>query len=401
MPSTEMLMAEVDFAHDDVPDLHQRLEELRRHGPVVPVRYHGERVWLILDHAPLKQVFEDYDHFDPARGYSLIAEPSQGRTIQTMSGEEHRISRGLVTPPFLPMRVRGLIEEIMEPIANELLDRIEGRDEVDLVTAFTRPYPFLIITRLLGIPMDDEEKLLGWALKLIDFPWDPEGSVKAKRDFDAYMQRILDARRREPTGDFISMLVQAEYEGERLSDERVLSFLGLLFPAGSDTSYKNAGSLFACVLADPALRQRALRSDKDRELIVTEALRWQPPTALLPRMASADIELGGVRIRAGDWTLFGITAANADPKVYPDPRRFDPDRDNRDILTFGRSKHFCLGMHLARRELETALRIVLERFPDMRIKPGAEVEFVGAVLRGPRELIVQPHGEHAERRQCA
>jgi cytochrome P450 len=392
MDGTPVLMPDLDFAHDEALDLHDRLATLRQHGPVVPVRYHGDRVWLILDHALLKQAFEDYAHFDPARGYSIIAEPSQGRTIQTMTGDEHRISRILVAPPFMPARIRAMIEPLMAPIANELLDRIAGESEVDFVPAFTRPYPFLVITRLLGIPVDDEAQLLEWAVKLIDFPWDPEGAVKAKDDFYAYMQRVIDVRRAAPRDDFISMLVQAEYEGERLSDERILSFLGLLFPAGSDTSYKNAGSLFACVLSDPALRERALQSDRDREQIVTEALRWQPPTALLPRMASADVELGGVSIRQGDWTLFGITAANSDPAVFPDPRRFDPDRDNRDILTFGRSSHFCLGTHLARRELETALRVVLERFPRMRLKPGAPVEFVGAVLRGPRALIVEPNG---------
>src|SRR5262249_29424639 len=147
----------------------------------------------------------------------------------------------------------------------------------------------------------------------------------------------------------------AEYEGQTLSDERILAFLGLLFPAGSDTAYKNGSSLFARLLDDPALCALARGSDKDRESIVAEGLRWQPPIAFLPRRASADVEFGGAHITEGDWMLFGITAANNDPKVFPEPRRFDPARDNRELLTFGRSSHFCLGMHVARRELETAL----------------------------------------------
>ena len=113
---------------------------------------------------------------------------------------------------------------------------------------------------------------------------------------------------------------------------------------------------------------------------------------MLPRMATGDIKLGGAHIKKGDWVLFGITAANRDPKVFPDAHRFDPGRDNRELITFGRGVHFCLGMHLARRELETALRVVFERFPDIRLKPGAKVEYVGGVLRGPRELWVQPYG---------
>ena len=129
-----------------------------------------------------------------------------------------------------------------------------------------------------------------------------------------------------------------------------------------------------------------------REKIVAEGLRWQAPTALLPRMSTGDTMLGGVHIKKGEWLLFGITAANSDPKVFPEPRKFDPSRDNRALISFGRGPHFCLGMHLARRELETALRVVLERYPDIRLTPGKTVEYVGGVLRGPRELWVQPYG---------
>ncbi|WP_380872067.1 hypothetical protein ACFB49_30130 [Sphingomonas sp. DBB INV C78] len=393
MNAVTPLMPDIDFAHDEVPNLHELIAELRSHGPVVPVRYHGSPVWLIMDHALLKAAFEDYEHFDATEGYKQISEPSQGKTLQTMAGDEHRVNRGLVNPLFMPVKVRAYVEALMEPIANELCDQMEGQSEVDFVAAFARPYPFLIITRLLGIPVDDEARFLQWALKMVDFPWDPEGSIRAKADFDAYMQGFIDDRRRNPNGDFVSLLAGAEYEGQRLSDERILAFLGLLFPAGSDTAYKNGSSLFAHLLADPELCAMARGSDKDREAIVAEGLRWQPPVAFLPRRASADVECGGVRIAEGDWTLFGITAANSDPKVFPDPRRFDPTRDNRELLTFGRSSHFCLGMHVARRELETALRVVFQRFPNIRLKPGQTIDYVGAVFRGPRAVIVQPYGE--------
>jgi cytochrome P450 len=392
MTAAAPLMPEIDFAHDDVPNLHALIEELRGHGPVAPVRYHGAPVWMIMDYALLKQAFEDYDHFDAAEGYRQIAGPSMGKTLQTLTGEEHRVSRILVNPPFSPGRVRAYIEALMAPVAHELLDRIEGRREVEFISAFARPYPFLVITRLLGIPVHDEALLLNWALKMIDFPWDPEGAVAAKRDFDAYMQVVVDERRRHPANDLISMLAAAHQDGQRLSDQEIFDFLGLLFPAGSDTAYKNGSSLFAHLLGDPDLIAMARRSDQDRQAIVAEGLRWQPPVALLPRRASADVRFGGVDIAEGDWTLFAITAANNDPKVFLEPRRFDPTRDNRELLTFGRSSHFCLGAHVARRELETALRVVFERFPDMRLKPGQTIEFIGGVLRGPREVIVQPYG---------
>ena len=220
------LLPHIDFAHDDVPNLHELIEQLRPHGPIVPVKYHGAPVWLLLDHAVVKAAFDDYVHFNAAEGYKLIAEPSMGKTLQTMSGEEHRINRALVNPLFTPAKVRAYVEGLMEPIAHELCDRMEGKAEIDFVAAFARPYPFLVITRLLGLPVEGEDQFLQWALKMVDFPWDPEGSIRAKAEFEAYMQTIIDDRRVNPNGDFISMLATAEYEGARLSDERILGFVG-------------------------------------------------------------------------------------------------------------------------------------------------------------------------------
>lgn len=393
MNAVTPLLPEIDFAYDELTNLHELIEQLRPHGPVVPVKYLGGPVWLILGHKELDQAFNDLTNFDPADGYMEISAPSMGRTIQTMSGDKHRISRAQVSAPFLPAKVRSYVEPLIEPIAHELLDRIEGQREVNFVPGFTRPYPFTVITRLLGIPVSDEALLLEWAVKLIDFPWDPDGAVKAKLEFDAYMQNLLNERRRKPGDDFVSSLVTARFEGRSLEDEEILSFFRLLFPAGSDTTYLNAGSMFACVLGDSVLRDQARRSDRDREAIAAEALRWQPPTALLPRKATGSVTLGGAPIKRGDWCLFGITAANSDPNVFPNPRTFDPSRDNRALISFGRGVHFCLGMHLARRELETALRVVFSRFPHMRLKPNTKVEFIGGPLRGPRDLWVQPYGE--------
>lgn len=392
MPATAPLMPHIDFAYDELPNLHEILEELRAHGPVVSVKNHGSPTWLILDHAELNRAFTDNVHFDPSEGYLASTEIPMGRNLLALTGEEHRVTRAMVAPSFLPAKSRTYIESLIEPVAHELLDRIGGKDEVEFVGAFTRLFPFSIITRLLSIPVTDENLFLEWAVKLIDYPWDPEGSLRAKAGFDAYMVDIIEERRRRPADDFVTMLTQAEFQGEKLDNERILSLFRILFPAGSDTTYKAGGSLFACVLADPELRAMALKGDAERAAIVTEGLRWQPPTCLLPRMACADVELGGVQISRGDWILFGITPANSDPKVFPDPRRFDPLRDNRELISFGRGTHFCVGMHLARRELETALRVVLQRFPDIRLTPGKKVEFVSAVLRGPRELWVQPYG---------
>lgn len=391
MITAPSLMPDTDFAYDALPDLHQRLDELRATGPVVPVTYHGQTVWLITRYQELKQAFADEEHFASKAAYTVHSEPSMGKTLQTMSGQQHRVNRTLVSKPFFPRQIRDAVEAVIAPIADELLDRLNGREEVDLVEAFTHPYPFTVIARMLGIPVHDEGKLLDWAQKLIDYPWDPEGALRARREFAEYMQPILDERRERPGADVISLLATAEFEGQRLSDEEIYSFLRLLFPAGSDTTYKVAGSLFYAILSDPAVRERAMVSNAAREAIVQEALRWQPPTALLPRRCSKDTELAGVAIAEGDWVLFGITSAHRDREVFDEPDRFDPERTEKN-LAFGHGEHFCLGSHLARRELETAIERVFNRFPNMRLCPEKPVRFSGAVLRGTTELWVRPYG---------
>jgi cytochrome P450 len=385
------LMPDTDFAYDELPDLHERLDKLRALGPVVPVTYHGQTTWLITRYQELKQAFADEEHFASKAAYTVHSEPSMGKTLQTMSGQQHRVNRALVSKPFFPKQIRDAVEAVIAPIADELLDRLNDCAEVDLVAAFTRPYPFSVIARMLGIPVHDEGKLLEWALKLIDYPWDPEGALRARSEFADYMQPILDERRERPGEDVISLLATAEFESQRLSDEEIYSFLRLLFPAGSDTTYKVAGSLFYAILSDPAVREQAMAGAAAREAIVQEALRWQPPTALLPRRCSKDTELGGVAIAAGDWVLFGITSAHRDPEVFSNPDCFDPARTEKN-LAFGHGEHFCLGSHLARRELETAIERVFTRFPNMRLCADKPVRFSGAVLRGTPELWVRPLG---------
>jgi cytochrome P450 len=394
MNARAALRPDIDFGFDEVTNLYDVLDELRQHGSVVPVNYIGSPAWLVVGHAEVNQVFIDEANFPAAEGYLELAAPSMGRTVNVMTGPELRTHRAALTPPFLPPKVRSYIEPLIEPIAHELMDAIEGQTEVDLVDAFTRPYPFRVITRLLGIPVSDEELLLKWAVGIVSFPWDPEGALQTKREFDAYMLNIMEQRRRNPGDDFISSMVAAQKEGKFQSDEEILSFLRILYPAGSDTTYKASGSLFASVLSDPKLIAMAKGSYEERQAVVLESLRLRPPTVFIPRKAAADAHVGGVDIKKGDWMILAISGANRDSKVFPDPHTFDPTRKSAgDMITFGRGVHFCLGLHLARREMETALRVVFTRFPDMRLKPGSEIEFfTDGIQRGPRELRVQPLG---------
>lgn len=379
-------MSELDFAHAPLPDLHAVLDTLRAHGPVVPVRYHGQITWLILAYAELAAAFADDETFPSKTIYERHSLPVMGKTIQCMAGDEHRRNRALVSHAFRPTLMRRAVETLLEPLADELIDRFVARGEADLVAEFAQRFPFLAITRLLGIPVADEDRLIEWAQKLIEFPWDPEGALRGSREFTHYLQALVAERRARPGDDLVSELANLELNGERLADEEIFSFFRLLFPAGSDTTYKNLGSLLALVLSRPDVAELARASADAIPAIVDEGLRYEPPVALLPRACGKDVHWAGVQLAAGAPLLYGIAAANRDPTVFPDPHRFDPTRKANRHLTFGHGLHFCLGSHLARRELEVALSALLRRLPGLTLAEPEPPPIVGAVIRGPAHV---------------
>ena len=138
MNPVSVLLPDVDFAYDELPNLHEVIDQLRPHGPVVPVQYHGGPAWMINTYEELKQAFSDEEHFECATAYKIHSEPSMGKTIQTMAGNEHRVNRALVSNPFFPKQVRALIESLMEPEANSIMDGLEGQPQVELIQAYTR-----------------------------------------------------------------------------------------------------------------------------------------------------------------------------------------------------------------------------------------------------------------------
>ncbi len=325
---------EIDFATAPAPDLHAVLAQMREEGPVVSGRLHGQPAWVITRHAELRAAFKDEAHFHSA----TIQEPLVGQTMQSMTGKHHRHNRGLISFAFIPSAIAEMADSLVEPLAHELLDEIEGEREFDLISRFTRRFPAAVITRMLGIPVHDEKQFLDWAIRLFQFPWDPTGARLAWQNFTEYLKPILKERREAPADDLLSVLISAELEGQHLSDAEILSFLGILYPAGSDTAYKSMGSMMYGVLTHPDVRDEALADPAARSRIAEEAMRWEPPVALLPRRASLDCEIGGVTIRSGSQVIFAITSANRDPRVFEDPDAFDPSRPRlKESLAFGSS----------------------------------------------------------------
>jgi cytochrome P450 len=389
---TDTLDTEIDFLLDDLPDLAGTLRELRSERGWLWGKAFGEPALLLLSHELVQAAFMAEDVFPSADFYEQVVTDVLGRNLQCMRGDEHKRNRALVSPAFRQRLMPGLIAPLLEPVAHELIDRFEARGEADLVADFTKRYPFIVINRLLGLPEHSEEEVRRWALTMLDIQQEHSAAMKASQEFIAFVDPILQGRRTDPGADLLSTLATTEVEGERLTDEEIFNFLRLLFPAGADTTYLGLGNTLHSLLTHPD--QLALvRSDPGEHCrwAAEEGIRLDPPTSWIPRRNPADVVWHGIEVPAGASIMLGVMSANRDPAAYDDPDEFRVDRRPGLVTTFGFGNHFCLGAHLARTELQTALEVILTRLPNLRLRTTEGVRITGTIhhlLRGPTALPV-------------
>ena len=276
-----------------------------------------------------------------------------------------------------------------------MIDAFVDRGSADLVAEFTHRYSLLIISRLLGIPVDDEAKVYSWAQAMIHYVFDPDWAIRSAREFTEYVAPLLAERRREPTDDLISMLVTADTEdGQSLTDQEIHTFLRMLFPLGADTTMLALGNTLSALLNHPD-QLGLLRCDVEKYVqpAVWEGLRWEPAVGLLPRACPEAVSWRGIDIPALTPMIFAINAAHRDPAVYDRPDEFDITRNVMPTVSFGQGPHSCIGNWLANAELVAALTSLVRRLPNLALDPAqaatsAVTSQVGTTLRGPDALHV-------------
>lgn len=382
---------EIDFALDDLPgrELHDALAGFRSRGPVVRTKFVGMPAWIIADYQALASAFRDSEVFPPHRTYEIGIEGVVGRTFISMEGREHLTFRKLAMPAFRSRAVEQYERDGLAELAHELVDRLEKVSAPDLVADFAARFPYLVITRVLGLPRTREDEFHDWAHALLRFRDDAARAKAAEAELTSVLAPIVESRRSEPLGDVISELVQAEADGRRLTDEEIHAHVRLLFPTGGETTHGTLGNLLFAVLTEPGVWDQLVAQPSRVEAAVDEILRWESSIAVLPRMtASQPVSFCGTELPADEWVLFGIAGANRDPRVFPDPDRFDLDRSVGEALTFGPGVKSCPGMHLARKNLTVALQVLVERLPGLRLLERESALPRRAVLRSPDELRV-------------
>ncbi len=315
--------------------------------------------------------------------------PFMGEIMLGLDGDEHRSYRALVAHAFRRSSLDRWLAELIEPILDELLDEIAKKGSCDLVAELTSKYPVQVICGIVGVPREDHEQFNAWADQINHGPLDPDSGRAASEAMAEYLEPLVDARRSEPTGDLLSELVHAEIDGRQLTEGRLYGFLRLLLPAGAETTFREFGNCLVALLIQPEVLARVR---DDRSLIasvIEETLRHESSVNMVSRIATTDTEIDGCPIPAGAPVTVLNGSAGRDADRWQDPDRWDIDRDPIPHLAFGTGAHQCLGMHLARLELEVGLNGVLDRLPGLRLDPNYPPPLVsGYAFRGPSEIHV-------------
>lgn len=370
-----------------VPDPYPVYRRLRHEQPVILVHGLLGEDHLVTRYDDVVRMLKDPDTFS-SRGNARTIGIVMGRTILEMEGIEHVRHRKLVTPFLSTNALRSGLENTVQEIADRMIDEFAGAGQADLVAQFTFTFPIRVITRIIGIPMDDYASFHRWAIDLLSVGDDPPRGFAASQRIVDYLRPVLEERKRQPQSDLLSALVHAEIEGQRLNDDEVLSFLRLLVPAGAETTYRLIGSLLFALLTHPEDLDAARRDPAALDLAIEETLRWESPVQYVTRETTRDVTVAGIDIPAGALVSACIGSANRDETHYPEPDRFLLRRNPEDHVAFGLGQHFCAGSFLARAEARIAVGTLLARLPDLRLDTTWDSEVQGLAFRSPNRLPV-------------
>ena len=366
--------------------------DLRRHYPVA----HTDRrrgAYLPTRYDDIAAVAYDTERFS-SRDVGVLPSPPGASLLVappiTSDPPFHTEARRLLLPYFSPKSVERLQIKTHD-ITTSLLDALEGRGAADAAGDYAQHIPVRVIAHMLGIPESDEALFTTWAVRILqDAATDPEIGRVATREILAYFGEQVRQRREEPSGDLISALLEAGLDGAPLTEKHILGTCFLLLLAGIDTTWSSIGSSLWHLATHPADRERLVADPSLIPMATEEFLRAYSPVTM-GRVATADTEIAGVPVKAGERVLLAFPAGNRDPEHFDRPDEVIIDRAQNRHFAFGIGVHRCLGSNLARMELQVAIGDWLARFPDFTIKPGTEVRWGGQQIRGPREVPVLLH----------
>lgn len=348
----------------------------------------GQPIFAAYTFDAVKAVFTDNKTFS-TRCYEAIVRPLQGPTILELDEPEHQVYRKLHEYAFARPSMRRWEAELVVPLVERTISRLQNVKRADLVAEVFMPIPVRVIAALLGLPEADVPEFHRLGIDLLGFRADMDRALQASAQLREYFVGILADRRREPRDDMVTVLAEAEVDGVRLSDEQIFGFLRNLLPAGAETTSRSTASL-AFGLLTHTDQLDAVRADRSlMPQAIEEGIRWETPLLNFIRETTCDTELGGVKIPAGATMAVNLGSANHDETRWNDPERFDIFRERKPHIGFGHGTHVCIGMHLARLESTIIFNTLFDRLPGLRLDPDAPDPYIaGMYFRSPPRLQV-------------
>jgi cytochrome P450 len=341
--------------------------------------------WSLTRPDDIHEVSRDWETYSSATGVTAITDAIMSVDLVRamfigMDPPMHDRLKNLFQRGFTPKRIAEHEERIRE-ITTKVLDSIEGRETCDLVFDVAQPVVSRVIGSFMGLPEEDDEawaRIMNTIMAAGDPDLNPEGpEAVMEHDVPEMFERcaqLIAERRERPTDDLTSVLVHAEVDGERLTDQEIVMGFFLLMAAGNDSTKATYCSGMRALLEHPDERQKVLDDPSLVPSVVEESLRMFPAFSHFRRTATRDTEIGGCPVHKGDKVVMWYVASNRDPSRYAEPDRFDAAR-NPEHQAFGAGgRHFCLGTALARLELRILFEETLKRFPDM--EPAGEPHHV-------------------------
>jgi cytochrome P450 len=301
--------------------------------------------------------------FDLTEKYSLLA----------LEPPAHTRLRALVNRAFVSRNVEQLRGRI-ERLANEMIDGVEADGEVELIKAFAAPIPAVVIAEMIGLPAEMAPQLLNWSNRMVQMYMygvtreTERDANQASIDFMDYLRRVIAERRRAPKEDLLTHMLTADpLDGEKLSEDEVISTSILLLNAGHEATVHTTGNAVKTILESGLDPEALFAGEAQTAATVEECLRFDAPLHMFTRYALSDTEYDGIPLKKGEVIGLLLGAANRDPLRFADAGRFDPFRTDGANVSFGAGIHFCIGAPLARIELQVALSTLFRRLPGLRL----------------------------------
>lgn len=353
-----------------------------------PVRYDENRkCWDVFRYEDVQYVLKNPKLFSSQRNRS-------NQSLLYMDPPKHKQLRDLVNQAFTPKKIEQLAPHIRE-IAEDLLGPHLANGRIDLVHELAGPLPVIVIAELIGVPTTDRHTFKHLSDLLVKGARDDseeafqelmDEKAQAHEELEQYFTNIVNERRQALQDDLVSLLIEAEIEGQKLSDLEIVRFCILLLVAGNETTTNLITNAVRILCEQPELQQRIAEQPTLIPTTVEETLRYYPPIVAIGRVASEDVMLQGQTIQAGQQVISWVGAANRDERKFAQSEQFVPDRKPNQHMGFGFGIHFCLGAPLARLEGRIVLETLLAKMRNMKLEAGAELQPIqSAFVFGVRE----------------